>query len=174
MSWTDECQMLGYWEYTENEWRDWIESLPEEGFGRYTKQGWKFGHYTKQGWTDWLERMISKHGRGETPPSDNSIFRACVWVPVKAPPSEPPLPTSGSGDGLKAPPSEPPLPTSGSGDGLKAPPSEPPLPASGSGEGRVPGYTLHVTASKWVPKKAPPAQPPLKRKYQFEPDTIGS
>ncbi len=35
-----------------NEWNTWIAGLPEEGFGRYNKQGW----------IDWLERMVNTHG----------------------------------------------------------------------------------------------------------------
>ena len=52
MGWTASCQKRRWNLHTAKEWEDWIDQLPDEGFGRYTKSGW----------TEWAGRMLEMHG----------------------------------------------------------------------------------------------------------------
>ncbi len=54
MGWTEKCQKVRFFKHSLDEWTAWIASLRDEGFGRYTKQGW----------ADWLERMKRQHLQG--------------------------------------------------------------------------------------------------------------
>ena len=120
MGWTEDCQKHRYWEYTEHEWRYWIESLPDTGFGRYNKQGWE----------DWLERMIEKHGRWTSlaSGSDDGWTR---W----------PSPEKYGDDGWEG---EAPMAC------LLVPVRDEAMPASGNDDEAVTAYTLKVTHTKWV------------------------
>ena len=52
MGWTPQCQKRRYHMHSSREWVEWINGLPEEGFGRYTKKGWQ----------DWYDRMATQYG----------------------------------------------------------------------------------------------------------------
>ena len=62
MVWPAYCQRRRYFEYTNTQWTEWIESLPEAGFGRFSKAGWQA----------WFQRMLEVHGPykclGDPPP----------------------------------------------------------------------------------------------------------
>ena len=122
MGWTEDCQKHRYWEYTEHEWRYWIESLPDTGFGRYNKQGWE----------DWLERMIEKHGRW-TSLANGSDDGWTRW----------PSPEKYGDDGWEG---EAPMAC------LLVPVRDEAMPASGNDDEAVTAYTLKVTHTKWVKK----------------------
>ena len=38
--------------HTTDEWWDWIDELPAEGFGRYNQDEWR----------QWFQRMLEQHG----------------------------------------------------------------------------------------------------------------
>ena len=58
MVWTAKCQRVRWFKNTPQQWTNWADLLTEEGFGRFTKQGW----------TDWIEKMNSSHPQTEPPP----------------------------------------------------------------------------------------------------------
>ena len=62
MGWTDKCQKVRYFKHTAAEWEDWISGLPDEGFGRYDREGW---------W-EWLAKMRGLHGAGRSSTSSLS------------------------------------------------------------------------------------------------------
>ena len=53
MGWTKECQARRFAQYRLGEWVEWANSLPPEGFGRYTKDGWKL----------WILKMANDSGK---------------------------------------------------------------------------------------------------------------
>ena len=124
MGWTEDCQKHRYWQYTEHDWRYWIESLPDTGFGRYNKQGWE----------DWLERMIEKHGQWTSLASDSYDG----WARRPSPEE-----TYGD-DGWER---EAPMAC------LVVPVRDEAVPASGNDDEAVTAYTLKVTHTKLVSHK---------------------
>ena len=63
MVWTSECQRLQWHQHTTDEWLAWIEGLPDDGFGRYTKGQW----------VGWCDTMNLKHW-----PSDGARDNAAL------------------------------------------------------------------------------------------------
>ena len=135
----------------------WTEDCQKHCYWEHTEHAWRywieslpdtgFGRYNKQGWEDWLERMIEKHGR---------------WTSL----------ASGSDDGWTKWPS----PEKYGDDGwegeapmacLLVPVRDEAVPASGNDDEAVTAYKLTVTHTKLVKSNQ-------KRKYELEPDTIGS
>ena len=52
MGWTESCQKARWNQYTTTQWNAWVGTLPEEGFGRLTKIGWR----------EWIQKMSEAHG----------------------------------------------------------------------------------------------------------------
>ena len=52
MGWTASCQKAHWNQYSTGEWTSWVDTLPEDGFGRLTKIEWK----------EWIQKMLDAHG----------------------------------------------------------------------------------------------------------------
>ena len=65
MGWTDECQKTRYLKHSMPQWTAWIDGLPEEGFGRYTKQGWK-------DWFNTMQEMYKNYDSDDDSDDDDS------------------------------------------------------------------------------------------------------